>query len=207
MKYLLIILMFSISFPISTSRISTTFDFPEELIVSLYDENNQLINNYISNTKSGLNIAYEHMISSGGIIGGVDLYLFGGGEFMVGRRSDVNVSFHSLYLKTIAGFSDKISQSFSLGLVVLNTEQRDLILDTGSLLSIGLEYAITDNLSLAISKSYYNLFSRKYSTSDNVPSGPFLGSNIGPAIDLEGTTIDMKYEKFGLSVFYGFKTK
>ncbi len=206
MRYLLIILTISSVFPISFSRISTTFDPPGEFTVPLYDENNQLIHNYKFDTKAGINIAYEHMITRGGIVDGIDLYLFGGGEFMVGRRSDVNISLHALYLKPLIGLTDKLMLNCSVGLTALNTEQKDFILDMGSLLTMGIEYAVTENLSLAITKSYYNLFEKTYSASYSVPSSPFLGSNIGETIDLESTTLDMKYEKIGFSVIYGFKT-
>ena len=206
MKYFILISTLSIVFPISFSRIVTTFDPPGEFSVPIYDENNQLIHDYKFDTKEGINIAYEHMITRGGIVGGVDFYLFGGGEFMIGRRSDVNISLHSLYLKPIIGLTDKLMLNFSLGLTVLNTEQKDFILDAGSLLSMGIEYGITDNLSLAITKSYYNLFEKAYPASSDVHAGPFFGSNVGETVDLESTTLDMRYEKIGFSVIYGFKT-
>ena len=206
MKYFLLISTISFLFPISFSRILTTFDPPGEFSVPLYDKNNQLIYDYKFDTKEGISIAYEHMITKGGVVGGVDFYLFGGGEFMIGRRSDVNISLHSLYLKPIIGLTDKLMLNFSLGLTVLNTEQKDFILDAGSLLSMGIEYGITDNLSLAITKSYYNLFEKAYPASSDVPAGPFFGSNVGETVDLESTTLDMRYEKIGFSVLYGFKT-
>jgi len=185
MKYLLMIFTFSMVFPISFSRISTTFDPPGQFSIPLYDKDNQLIHDYKFDTKEGINIAYEHIITRGGVVGGVDFYLFGGGEFMIGRRSDVNISLHSLYLKPIIGLTDKLMLNFSLGLTVLNTEQKDFILDAGSLLSMGIEYGITDNLSLAITKSYYNLFEKAYPASSDVPAGPFFGSNVGETVDLE----------------------
>mgnify|MGYP006131323713 CR=1 FL=1 len=206
-KILLVTIFISMLFSISTSRISTTLDPPSDFLISLFDANNQLINDFNFNTKEGFNIAYEHMITKGGVIDGFDFYLFGGGEFMVGRRSDVNVSLHSLFLKPMIGFSDRFRLSTSLGLAILNSDQKDFILDKGTLLTIGFEYGITNNLSLSINKSYYSLFEKTYSSSSDVPSTPFLGTDLGGTINLENTILDMKYEKVGISIIYGFKTK
>ena len=46
MKYFILISTLSILFPISFSRILTTFDPPGEFSVPLYDKNNQLIYDY-----------------------------------------------------------------------------------------------------------------------------------------------------------------
>ena len=206
-KLLLLAIFISSLFSISISRISTTIDPPGDFFISLFDHNNQLINDFNFSTKEGLNIAYEHMITRGGVINGVDFFLFGGGEFMTGRRSNVNVSLHSVFLKPLIGFSDKFRVSTSFGLVFLNSEQKGFILDKGSLLTVGFEYGVTENLTLAINKSYYNLFEKTYPSSSNIPSTPFIESNFGASIDLDNTTLDMKYEKIGISIIYGFKTK
>ena len=110
-------------------------------------------------------------------------------------------------ISSIIGFSDKFRVSTSFGLVFLNSEQKGFILDKGSLLTVGFEYGVTENLTLAINKSYYNLFEKTYPSSSNIPSTPFIESNFGASIDLDNTTLDMKYEKIGISIIYGFKTK
>ena len=98
MKYLFIIFISSVLFPINFSRLVTTFDSSGEYSFIFTNEENQQDNEFSFNTKQGINIAYEHMITDGGVTDGIDFYLFGGGEFMFGRRSDVNVSFHSVYI-------------------------------------------------------------------------------------------------------------
>ena len=198
---LTIIILCSFIFPLSFSRIVTTFDFPGEYTVSLSDFNSGGENEFVYATKQGINVAYEHIVTSGEIVGGTDIYVFAGGEFMVGRRSDVNVSFHSVYIKPVVAISDNLLLSFSAGLAKLNTEQNDFILDMGSLISMGLEYQITENMSLLLSGSAFNLFEDTYSATDGFTQTPLMN------IDLEGldeTDIDMQYIKTGLSIIYGF---
>ena len=207
MKYLYFIFITSILFPINFSRLVTTFDSAGEYSFIFTNEENQQNNEFTFNTKQGINIAYEHMITDGGVIDGIDFYFFGGGEFMFGRRSDVNVSFHSVYIKPIIGVTDKFMITFRGGITNLNTEQKDFLLDWGSILSMGFEYHVTDNLSLVISQSYYNLFKDSYSSQQSFLTSSMLGNSIGSEIDLQSTNLDMKYVKTGISVVYGLKNK
>ena len=205
MKYLLFIFISSVLFPINFSRLVTTFDSPGEYSFIFTNAENQQNNEFIFNTKQGINIAYEHMITDGGVTDGIDLYLFGGGEFMFGRRSDVNVSFHSVYIKPIIALTDKFMITFRGGITNLNTEQKDFLLDWGSILSMGFEYHVTDNLSLVVSRSYYNLFKDGYSSGQTFLTSSMLGNSIGDEVDLQSTNLDMKYVKTGISVIYGLK--
>lgn len=207
MKYLFIIFISSILFPLNFSRMVTTFDSSGEYSFIFTNAENQQNNEFTFNTEPGINIAYEHMITDGGVTDGIDFYLFGGGEFMFGRRSDVNVSFHSVYIKPIIALTDKFMITFRGGITNLNTEQKDFLLDWGSILSMGFEYHVTDNLSLVVSRSYYNLFKDSYSSQQSFLTSSMLGNSIGNEVDLQSTNLDMKYIKTGISVVYGLKNK
>ena len=185
----------------------TTFDSAGEYSFIFTNAENQQNNEFTFNTKQGINIAYEQMITDGGVTDGMDFYLYGGGEFMFGRRSEVNVSFHSVYIKPIIALTDKFMITFRGGITNLNTEQKDFLLDWGSILSMGFEYHVTDNLSLVVSKSYYNLFKDSYSSGQSFLTSSMLGNSIGDEIDLQSTNLDMKYVKTGISVVYGLKNK
>ena len=202
MKNILVIFIFSLLFPINFSRIVTTFDSPGSFEVSLSDFNSSGENKFDYSTKEGLNIAYEHMITSGGILGGPDLYFFGGAEFMVGRRSNVNVSFHSIYIKPVIAVTNNFRLIFSVGLTKLNTEQANFMLDIGSLISMGIEYQVSKNTSLLLSSSVYNLFEGTYSPPSELETSPLMGIDFD---GLEQVKIDMQYVKTGISVIYGFE--
>ena len=125
MKYLLYLSIFTFLFPISFSRIVTTADFPGDFFIPLTNESGNLITTFEYKTKAGLNFAYEHLIASGGIQDGPLIYLFAGGEFMVGRRGDFNMSLHSIYLKPILGIKEKFMLTGLIGLTHLNSDQKD----------------------------------------------------------------------------------
>ena len=200
-RNLVCFLLISASYPLAFSRLITTFDAPGEFKLSLSDLNGSGMHDSFYSTKSGINIAYEHLITKGGIQNGPDIYIYAGGEFMFGRRSDVNVSFHSVYIKPAISLSEKILISFSAGLSKLNTDQPNFILDMGSLISAGIEYQLSKNMSIMISGSIYNLFEGSYFVPSSLESTPFMD------VDFEGlddVDIDMQYRKAGISVIYGF---
>ena len=97
--------------------------------------------------------------------------------------------------------------TFRGGITNLNTEQKDFLLDWGSILSMGFEYHVTDNLSLVVSRSYYNLFKDSYSSQQSFLTSSMLGNSIGNEVDLQSINLDMKYIKTGISVVYGLKNK
>ena len=198
---LVCVLLISASYPLTFSRLITTFDAPGEFELSLSDLNGPGMHDSFYSTKPGINIAYEHLITKGGIQNGPDIYIYAGGEFMFGRRSDVNVSFHSVYIKPAISLSEKILISFSAGLSKLNTDQPNFILDMGSLISAGIEYQLSKNMSIMISGSIYNLFEGSYSVPLSLESTPFMNVDFN---GLNKVDIDMQYKKAGISVIYGF---
>ena len=198
---LVCVLLISASYPLSFSRLISTFDAPGEFELSLSDLNGPGMHDSFYSTKPGINIAYEHLITKGGIQNGPDIYIFAGGEFMFGRRSDVNVSFHSIYIKPMISLSEKILISFSAGLYKVNPDQPNFILDMGSLLSAGIEYQLSKNTSILISGSIYNLFESSYYVPSSLESTPFMDIDFN---GLNEVDIDMQYRKVGISVIYGF---
>ena len=79
----------------SISRIITTLDIPGYFTIPTRNSTtDELFSNISYDTKHSLDFGYEHKILDGG-----DIVLFAGGEFMLGRMSDENLSVHSLYLK------------------------------------------------------------------------------------------------------------
>ena len=69
--------------------------------------------------------------------------------------------------------------------------------------SAGIEYAISDHISIAFSGTGYDLFNETYN-SPGLTAIPFTQLGIGSNVSIPAVDIDMKYTKFGLSVIYGF---
>ena len=102
-KYLNFILLYiTIAFPLSTSRIVTTFDYPGKYSVPIYNLDNELVSKKYFETDFSIDIAYEHLI-----LDGDDFLFLIGGEFMIGRKSSSNVAFHSIYLMPMLRLSNK----------------------------------------------------------------------------------------------------
>ena len=78
---------------------------------------------------------------------------------------------------------------------MLNKEDKSFILDRGSILSAGFEYAINEKLSFGLSHSFYNLF-------DEVKKSPDISSNFPglPIISDSDTENDLEYNKIGHSI-------
>ena len=194
-----ILLCISIAFPISSSRIITTFDYPGEYSVPIYNSlNNELISKNYFETDFSIDIAYEHLVLDGN-----DFLFLIGGEFMIGRKSSSNVAFHSIYLMPMLKLLDKTSVFLKGGFSFLNTQQENFFLDKGLMLSAGIEYSISKNISMAISATGYDLFNETYITPDYT-SIPFIQLGLDPQLQIPDIDIDMKYTKFGISVIYGF---
>ena len=193
-----ILLIFTFIFPAHNSRIITTVDLEGEYSVPIYTLDNDLVSKQSFKTDFSIDIAYEHLLADGG-----DFLLFIGGEFMVGRRSSSNIALHSAYLMPMLRLSDKILVFLKGGGTILNTQQENFLLDKGLMASVGIEYSISDNISLAISGTGYDLFNETF-YSPELSSIPFTQLGLGSQVQLPAVDIDMKHTKFGISVIYGF---
>ena len=201
-SFLIILMSISFLYPVTISRIVTTIDFPNYFThsyVDVDDKTNEVKTKH--DTSYSLDFGYEQRIVNSG-----DFHMFAGGEFMLGRMSSLNVSFHSIYLKPSLSLSEKFLAFLKIGFCVLNKEDKSFILDKGSLLSAGFEYMINEKISLGLSHSTYNLF-------DQVRRNPDIETNwidpitqeplIIPGIDTEN---DLQYNKVGFSIIYGFES-
>ena len=198
-KYIQFILLFvTFVFPVHNSRIITTFDSSGKYSVPIYTLDKELVSKKSFKTEFSIDVAYEHLVVDGG-----DFLLFIGGEFMIGRKSSSNIAFHSAYLMPMLRLSDKILVFLKGGGTIVNTEQENFFLDKGLMFSVGLEYSISDNISLAISGTGYDLFNETFHSPD-LSSLPFTQLGLGSQVQLPAVDIDMKYTKFGVSVIYGF---
>jgi len=195
-KYIITILLFLSSvYSESFSRLVTTIDPPSIYdLISIDLETNQVLVQSFKN-KSSLNIAYEHLSYKY-----EKFNLYFGGEFMFGRKAQSRVAFHSIYLMPSFELLEKVSLTGRLGFAQLNTNQDNFPIDFGFVSSIGLEYQISSKMALSLS---YTMYDMKNKIVDGAASysTPFISDNIA-VNDLE---LDLKYNKFGISVVYGFE--
>ena len=195
-KYLLLIMLSSFVFPLTFSRIVSTFDpsskytkFREDV-----DGSNPLIEEY--DTDASLSFAYEHSFINKEIF-----HFYTGGEFMLSRSSSENISLHSIYIKPALSMTDDVLLFIKLGYCFLNKEDKDYPVKNGLMASAGFEYALTDRLSLGFSHSAYDLFEETQKGYGDIEVEPFPGNDNPYSPD---TKNDIKYNKIGFSIIYGF---
>ena len=194
--YIITILLFlSLAYTESFSRLVTTMDPSStyDLINSDLETNQVLVQSF--KNKSSLNIAYEHLSYKY-----EKFNLYFGGEFMFGRKAQSRVAFHSVYVMPSYELLEKLSLSARLGLTQINTDQDNFPIDFGFVSSIGLEYQISTKMALSLSYTIYDMKNKIVSGTTSY-STPFISDNIA-VNDLE---LDLKYNKFGISVVYGFE--
>jgi hypothetical protein len=179
----------------SFSRLVTTIDPPSiyDLISSDLETNQVLVQSF--KNKSSLNIAYEQLSYKY-----EKFNLYFGGEFMFGRKAQSRVAFHSIYLMPSFELLEKLSLTGRLGVAQLNTNQDNFPINFGFVSSIGLEYQISSKMALSLSYTMYDMKNKIVSGAASY-STPFISDNIA-VNDLE---LDLKYNKFGISVVYGFE--
>jgi len=199
-KNILFIILLSFTYSKSYSRISTTIDFPNNYqIIGKSIELNQIVVDQTFENKVGINIAYEHLA-----ISREKMNLYIGGEFMLGRNSESTMAFHSIYLMPSLIFKEKYALNTSFGLSQINTDQNNFDLNFGYVASLGFEYQLSNKMALSLSYSMYDMQNKEIA--DVSGFNPPLISNIGNGvIELEDMELDLKYNKIGLSVIYGFE--
>ena len=188
----LLCLSFSFLYSTSYSRIKTTLDMSSNYIFNTDYLTNNLSPADLSETfdiKGGLCFAYEHSVFRTDKING-----FLGAEFMMGKKSDMTMAFHSIYLMPILNFSQNSSLAFRLGYtsMIIN---RDYPIREGWMISVGPEFKISDIWSLSFSNTWY------YITKGIVGSFP------SDDVDIPDAQVDLSYDKFGVSIVYGFSKK
>jgi hypothetical protein len=195
-QYIVITILFSsYLYTASLSRLVTTIDPSSTYdFISIDQLSNEVTKQSIKNSSS-INIAYEQLLYNTD-----NINLYAGGEFMFGRKAESRIAFHSLYLMPSYELLEKLSLSARLGLAQLNTDQDSFPINFGFVSSIGLEYQISSKIALSLSYTAYEMKNEIVRGSTNY-STPFSGDIIA-VNDLE---LDLKYNKFGISVVYGFE--
>ena len=176
-KIVIIFIFSSFIFSKSQSRITTTFDLLDPYTITKTNINDQNDIITISDNISGLNFSTDYLVVNTNIF---NMYV--GGEFMVGRKSISTMAFHSIYLMPAISIN-KLLFSTRFGFTHLNTDDPDFLFKwNGLLTSIGIEYQVSNNMSLGVSFTSYDM-------NDKIS---------------EGRELDLIYEKIGLSIIYGF---
>ena len=88
----------------------------------------------------------DYVLVGGSLINKEKFNLYIGGEFMVGRSSNIKMALHSLYLMPSLLVGDKLSLNTRLGLSQINTNQVNFDLNAGYLASIGIEYQLSNKM-------------------------------------------------------------
>ena len=196
-NYSLLLIMCNISllFSLSQSRLISTYDMPSDYSISIDYLNNSpslidVKNNY--DIGSGFAFSYEHALFQKNIY---NIYL--GAELMGGKKTDITIAFHSLYLMPAIAFNDKTSLMLRLGYSILNTDD-DYMPENAFMLSLGSEIKISDDWSLNFSNTWYE-------TDDK--------ENIFEECPTTTTCSDvthfsmMEYNKFSISLVYELTKK
>lgn len=152
--YSLMLIMCNISFlfSLSQSRLITTYDMPSDYSISIdYLNNSESLidvkNNY--DIEGGFAFSYEHALLQKKKF---NIYL--GSELMGGKKTDITIAFHSLYLMPVIAFNDKTSLMLRMGYSILNTDD-DYMPENAFMLSLGSELKISDDWSLNFSNTWY----------------------------------------------------
>ena len=199
-NYLYIFIFLTIAVPSSFSRIITTVDPPSSYTVDgISKETGVTLFSQDYDNKIGIDIGYQQIIFFRG-----KFNLYAGAEFMLGKKAESRIAFHSTYIMPSFLLSDNLALSMRFGMTQINTDQSNFNLDMGILVSLGLEYKISDDILLGFDYCFYDI--RDKAVTDISGFNPPLISNIsGDNILNEAIDMDLSYAKFGFSIIYGFE--
>ena len=198
-RYLYIGVFFSIIIPSSFSRIITTIDIPSSYTVEgVSKESGLTIFNQNYDNKLGINIGYQQVLFFKG-----KFNLYAGAEFMLGKKAESRIAFHSTYIMPSFLLKDQLALSIRLGMTQINTDQSNFNLSKGLLASFGLEYKISDGITLGFDYCFYDI-KNKTITDISGFNPPLLENIEGDNIFVEPTDLDLNYQKLGFSIIYGF---
>lgn len=199
-NYLYIFVFLTIAIPSSFSRIITTVDPPSSYTVDgISKETGITLFSQDYDNKIGINIGYQQIIFFRG-----KFNLYAGAEFMLGKKAESKIAFHSTYIMPSFLLSDNLALSMRFGMTQINTDQSNFNLDMGLLASLGLEYKISDDITLALDYCFYDI--RDKTVTDISGFNPPLISNISEDnILIDPIDMDLSYSKFGFSIIYGLE--
>ena len=199
-NYLYIFIFLTIAIPSSFSRIITTVDPPSSYTVDgISKETGITLFSQDYDNKIGINIGYQQIIFYRG-----KFNLYAGAEFMLGKKAESRIAFHSTYIMPSFLLGDNLALSMRFGMTQINTDQSNFNLDMGLLASLGLEYKISDDITLALDYCFYDI--RDKTVTDISGFNPPLISNISEDnILIDPIDMDLSYSKFGFSIIYGLE--
>ena len=123
---------------------------------------------------------------------------------MLWRGSESTMAFHSIYMMTSLVFKDKFALNTRVGITQINTDQNNFDLNLGYVASLGFEYQFSNKMAFLLSYSMYDMQNKEIN--DVAGFEPPLILNIGNGeIEIEDMDLDLKYNKVGLSIIYGFE--
>ena len=190
-NYLFSIILSSIMFSMSDSRLITTWDMPSEYTLSTDYLNNSasIIDSKVKyDITSGLAFSYEHKI-----ISKEKFNLFLGSEIMLGKKSDISLAFHSIYFMPSYKINDSSDILLRFGYSILNSN--DNFLHTSAyMIGLGSEIKMSDTWSI----NFFNTFHQTNSKENNVEVCP------SPIQDCSQELMfsEIKYSKFSVSLVY-----
>lgn len=198
-RYLYISFFFSIAISSNFSRIVTTIDAPSSYTVEgVSKENGLTLFSQDYNNKIGINIGYQQILFFKG-----KFNLYAGAEFMLGKKAESRIAFHSTYIMPSFLLRDQLALSIRFGVTQINTDQPNFNLNTGLLGSIGFEYKVSDGITLGLDYCLYDIKNKTITDMEGFNT-PLL-SNIGSDYILtEPADLDLSYQKLGFSIIYGF---
>ena len=152
-NYLYIFIFLTIAIPSSFSRIITTVDPPSSYTVDgISKETGITLFSQDYDNKIGINIGYQQIIFFRG-----KFNLYAGAEFMLGKKAESKIAFHSTYIMPSFLLSDNLALSMRFGMTQINTDQSNFNLDMGILVSLGLEYKVSDDITLGFDYCFYDI--------------------------------------------------
>ena len=193
--FFVILCNISFLFSFSESRLISTWDMPSEYSLTIdYVNNSETVidseNDY--DVKGGASFSYEHAILQKPKF---NLYL--GSEIMAGKKSDITLAFHSLYLMPTVNLNEKTGLLFRIGYSVLNTDDAYMP-ENAFMFSVGSEVKISDDWAFNFSNTWYQ--------SDNRKNFFEICSTPNICYD-EPLFVEMKYNKFAVSLVYEISKK
>ena len=189
--YIFLTSCFSLLFSLSDSRLITTWDMPSQytLYTDYLDNSTSLIDSEVDyDITSGLAFSYEHRI-----LDKEKFNFFIGSEIMLGKKSDVTLAFHSIYLMPSYKLSESSDLLLRMGYSSLNSNN-DFFPKSSYLLGLGSEIKMSDTWSV----NFFNTLHQSNSIKNTIEVCP------NPIQDCNEESIysKIKYNKFSVSLVY-----
>ena len=193
--FIVILCSISLLFSVSESRLISTWDIPSEYSLFFdYLDNSETVIDIETNYDigGGASFSYEHAILQKPKF---NIYL--GSEIMAGKKSDITLAFHSLYLMPTVNLDEKMDLLFKIGYSVLNTDDAYMP-KNAFMVSVGSEFKISDDWAFNFSNTWYQ--------SDNRQNFFEICPTLNTCYD-EPLFVEMKYNKFAVSLVYEISKK